>query len=394
MTVTKERRKTQTKPEMTPQSLMARASKRAGLDDFGDDEFIESLQALIDSALGEANLSERGEIMLHNSCVINLVNRLKVVDELKKHPEILETPVVEPVFITGLPRSGTTILHRLMATDPNFRAPKQWEIMFPAPAPDPATYLEDPRIGKANEFLAMMRQGQQGFSKIHESAAMMPEECNGLFSTSFSARSEIVRFHVPSYLRWLGSSDRAPAYRFYKKQLQMLSWKFPEKRWLLKDPAHRYFLDSLVEVFPDARIIHTHRDPLKVVPSTCSMIRAFRSMFSESVDSLTLGPFWLDELEIGCRKGAQALKASPPKSLLNVSYKQFVADPAARIQEVYEALDLPGKEEAGPRIAKALESRQKGKHGKHVYTLEEFGLTEAMVRKAYSWYYEKYDAYL
>src|SRR5262249_18399105 len=251
---------------------------RSGLSDFGDGRFREGLGVLIGAFNARDGAHAFGRIVFSNHVVSLLVNRLKIQADLTRHPEILDVPLARPLFITGLPRSGTTFLHRLMSEDPAGRTLRTWEGQMPSPPPTYETYRTDPRIALRRRQDDLANRLSPRLAMAHEVAAESPEEDIYLFARDFQSVMFETLFEVPEYTRWLRRRDLGPSYHYARRQLQLLSWKYRADHWVLKAPAHLSWLEELLDAFPDASVIVTHRDPLQVVSSWCSLMAGVRSI--------------------------------------------------------------------------------------------------------------------
>jgi hypothetical protein len=268
-------------PQLTVESLLSAASAKTGLSDFGDKSFLEPMSVLIDALTNEASLSVGGIYGQYQRILDLLVNRLRVEDALKKHPQILDEKIENPVVIVGLPRTGTTMLHRIMASDSRFFAPLWYEVRNPALFPceetewQPGSAGKDPRITDAEEQVAVMLQLAPELLKIHPLDPVGADEEIMLLEHSFFSTTPPAFASVPSYTKWLQTHDNTPGYRYLKVLLQYLQWQKRQagqnaQRWLLKAPHHLHNMKELFAVFPDAKVILTHRDPLQTIPSISS----------------------------------------------------------------------------------------------------------------------------
>ena len=251
---------------------MAVASHETGLEDFGEDSWEEGLDRLVDSLRSEGDLNEVGVQVVAAMLQDALKSRLWVTDWHNRCPEMSTTTVLDPVLIVGQPRTGTTILFDLLAQDDRFRVPLTWEVAQPHPPPETATYDTDPRIEASAAAGAMTEALIPGFQAIHPSGPLRGQECVAITAGDFRSLMFSTVFHVPSYSRWVvWEADMASAYRYHRRFLQLLQWHHGGRRWLLKSPAHQWCLATVFAEYPDATIVHTHRDPLKVVASTASL---------------------------------------------------------------------------------------------------------------------------
>ena len=265
-------------------SLLDDARRSTGLEDFGGDDFLEPLRVLLASLEDEARLTLMGRLLARSDVLNLLENRLQIRETVRRSPEILQIAVDGPLFIVGLPRSGTSILHELLAQDPASRAPLSWEARFPCPPPETATRETDPRIEQADRVFLFWNELVPAYRTMHEMGARIPCECIWLTAHSFRSEEFLGRQQLPSYGAWLAAADLRPAYRYHRLMLQLLAARQPTERWVLKAPSHMAALGTLLAEYPDARIVMTHRDPLKTMGSTASLLSALAWMRSDDAD--------------------------------------------------------------------------------------------------------------
>jgi len=355
-------------------SLIAAARRSAGLTDFVDESFREPMRRMLVSLEAEAQLHPLGRVTIRESLVRALVNRLRLEDLSAKHPEIRETPVVAPVFVVGLQRTGTTMLQRLLTCEPRLREMTAWEGLNPAPFPGgPNRHGEDPRISLARTAERALRYLGPELFAIHPVEAEAPEEDIHLLDVTFMSPAIDAIARVPSYQSWFCQVDQLSAYRYMRRLIQLLLWQ-RKGRWLGKTPHHMEHLDELLTVFPDARVVLTHRDPTRTVASFCSMMAHSRAMFCDRVD--------LDE--IGEQFGAKAIRAverlmavrdrAGPDSFLDVLYQDVLADPLEQVRRVYDFIGLDLAPETEAAMRQWLAHNRQTRHGVHSYQLADFGL--------------------
>jgi hypothetical protein len=314
---------------------------------------------------------------------------LFIEETLKKHPEIKARAIRRPVYLTGLPRTGTSALFNLLAIDDASRPLLYWEGCYPYPAPGAAPGAPDPRLAMLRQSLERMRQKDPEFAKIHEVTADGPEECVQLLAHTLGGVQLGIEPLISPYREWFEKQDLRAPYAYYADLLRMLDWQRPGQRWLLKSPAHLWALDVLVGLFPDACIIQTHRDPAQIIGSYCSMV-AMLMRGREGVDRRELGPAVLEYLARSVERGMAARDALGPARFVDVDYRQFVKDPMAAVETIYDAFKL----ELTPRTADAMRrhiaDHPQNKHGAHTYTLAEFGLTAEIVTQRLARYIERF----
>jgi hypothetical protein len=321
-----------------------------------------------------------------------LENRLHVVDTLKRNPEIAQAPVHRPLFIVGLPRTGTTILHELLAQDPSNRVPLTWEVMHPWPPPERARYETDPRIAQVEKHFAGVDKLVPGFKSMHPMGAQLPQECVAITQHDFATMLYPTTHYVPSYLQWLDGADMRPVYEAHKRWLQYFQWRCPAQRWVLKSPGHLWALDALLTVYPDARIVQTHRDPLKVLASLASLVVLLRGMASDRIEPQAIGAEWAVRLAQGLEKTMQvrASGALRDDRVFDMHFPEFIRDEIEMVGRIYRHFDMELSEEAEHRMRRFLAANPKDKHGAHRYTFVQSGLDPAVERRRYAAYQERY----
>ena len=375
------------------ESLLAQATKNAGLSDFGDAGFSEPLRVLLASFENEAALTLLGRIIARSDAVRTLENRLRFVDTLKRNPEIIEAPVRQLLFILGLPRTGTTILHELLAQDPANRVPMTWEVMHPWPPPERATYETDPRIAQVEKHFSGVDKIIPNFKSMHPMGALLPQECVAITQHEFATMIYPTTHAVPSYQRWLDAADMRPVYASHRRWLQYLQWRCPAERWVLKSPGHLWALDALLAVYPDARIVQTHRDPLKVIASLASLVTLLRGMASDRIDSSAIGAEWTVRLAQGLEKTMQvrATGVLHDDQVFDMQFTEFIADEIAMVRRIYAHFGMQLTTEAESRMRRFLAANPKDKHGAHRYTLAQSGLDPEVEGRRYAAYQQRYS---
>jgi hypothetical protein len=372
--------------------LLDAARRATGLDDFGDDDFRDPLTRLLSCLENEADLTLVGRIAARRDLVGLLINRLRLQDDRKRHPEIASERIVAPIFIVGLPRTGSTLLHHLLSQDPDTRAAQAWEVMYPSPPPTRATYETDPRIEQARKQLRWLDWMAPDFKTIHPVGARLPLECIAVMSASFRATRFQTTYNVPSYEAWLNAQDMRPAYAFHRRFLQHLQWQAPGNRWVLKAPSHVFSFDALLDTYPDARLVQTHRDPVTVMASVASLSSVLHDAFSRRREATRFGQEvttrWTDGLERSLEL-RQSGRVSPER-VVDVQYRELARDPMTTVCRIYEQFGMPLTSPADQRMRAFLAENQQNKHGRHRYELQAFGLDAQDLAhrfKAYSDYF-------
>lgn len=374
------------------ESLLAAARAATGLANLGDESFREGLRRLLAGYEGEARLTLFGRITARQQILELLTGRLHVVDAWRRHPEILEQPIERPVFILGLPRTGTSILHELMAQDPANRVPLTWEVQKPWPPPETATYETDPRIAESERHFARVHRALPVFRSMHPMGARLPQECVAITAYEFASMIPETTHRVPGYQAWLARTDLRPAYRFHRAFLQYLGWKCPGERWVLKSPQHLWALDALLDVYPDARIIQCHRDPVRVEASLVSLVTTLRGLGSGDVDPLEIGAEWSKHLAEGLQRAIDVRERAnlPDDRVVDVHFREFMQDEIGMVRHIYERLGMELGDEAERRMRAFLAENAADKHGAHHYTLRDGGLDRDAERRRFAFYQRRF----
>jgi hypothetical protein len=376
---------------LNEESLLEQAQELAQLSDFGDESFRVPLEILLSSLKEEAHLNFLGRVILRKHILSRLVNRLRLQENFKRYPQIAKVPIEKPLFILGLPRSGTTFLQNLLSQDPNCRWLHLWELSNPCPPPDENTQLNDPRISKAQKKVASYNWLAPQLSIAHELNPNGPEECNILFEHDLISILFELRANVPSYSQWLFEQDLLSSYQYYRQQLQLLAWKWSKPHWLLKAPVHLRYLSTLMTVFPDARIIYTHRDPLKVLPSFCSLCALIRGIYSDRLDPKSIGQYWFEWLFKSVEKSMLMRQAVPSQQIYDLNYLDLLREPIATVRQIYQQLDYPFTVTLEENLKRYISENPQYKHGVHRYSLEQFSLEPKKVRQQFESYTQMFN---
>ncbi len=373
-------------------SLLQSARKSASLTDFGHDSFRAPLERLVASLESEAQLTLLGRVIARRDLLRLLENRLRQVDLRKQHREINWERIERPLFILGLPRTGTSILHELMAQDPANRVPMTWEVMHPFPPPETRTFHSDPRIAQVDAHFSGIDRLLPDFKTMHPMGARLPQECVVITQHEFASMVWHTSNRVPSYQNWLDGADLRHVYESHKRWLQVLQWKAPAERWVLKSPGHLWALESLLAVYPDARIVQNHRDPLKVVASLVSLVCTLRSLATEEVDPHEIGRDWTQRLAAGLDHATRVRDEAklPESQVFDVPFREFMADEIAMVRKIYQHFGMQYTAEAERRMRAFLAANAADKHGRHTYDLSLGGLDEATERKRYAAYQQRF----
>lgn len=372
--------------------LLARAARSTGLSDFGDETFRTPLRLLLDAFEREAQLSALGRVIARTDLVRLLENRLRIVDTIKRNPAITDAPIRSPLFVIGLPRTGTTILHELLAQDPANRVPMSWEVQTVWPPPERATYESDPRIAAVDKHFAGVDRIIPGFKQMHPMGALLPQECVALMAHDFATMIFHTTHNVLTYQTWLENTDARWVYASHQRQLQYLQWRCPADRWVLKSPGHLWWLQALLAIYPDARIVQTHRDPLKVIASLTSLVTYLRSMASDQHEPHAIATDWTARLARGLENTITVRDTVqlPSARVFDMQFAEFIADEVAMVRRIYTHFDIEFSAEAEARMRRFLAANPADKHGRHRYTLADAGLDVATERRRYAAYQERF----
>lgn len=374
--------------DLSASTVIATAEESTDLRDFGGDEWREALDVLTDSLNTEAGLTEFGEVVAQADLVGSLTRRLQVVDHRRTHPEVAEGRIERPFFIVGQVRTGTTILFELLAQDPDARAPLTWEVDAPCPPPEAATHDTDPRIEDSRQIQEMMTSIIPDLKAMHPIGPLLAQECVRI--TAMDLRSFIFPtiYHVPTYARWLLETDMSSAYQWHRGFLQHLQSTIPVNRWVLKSPGHIWALDAMMKQYPDARVIQTHRDPLRTIASVSSLACTLRTFAAEQTSIEAVSREWAEYVIDGIDRSIDARESGivPASQVVDVQYQAFAADPIATVAAAYDQLGLAFTAEAESRMRRFLDTQPAHEHGGHHYTFAQTGLDERELRERTSRY--------
>jgi len=376
--------------EFSEAAVLEAARQAAGLSDFGDEGFREGLRVLLRTYEETANFSPKGRVRNQRRVVQLLANRLRVQEAFLEHPEIRRREIRSPVVLTGLPRSGTSALFNLLGADPAARPLRLWEALFPWPLEGHDPARSDPRRDAVEAHYQRGREKNPEFTKIHYVSADTPEECVLLLAHDFCDVQMGIEPLMEPYASWFPKQDLRRTYAYYADLLRLLDWQRPGERWTLKTPAHLWAVDVLVETFPDVNIVWTHRNPLQCIASICSMLAALM-VAREDFDPRELGPVTLEYYATSLERGLAARERLDPARVIDVDYRNFVSDPLACVESIYRHFDLPRGPEVEDALRRHVAENPQGKHGRHEYALEEYGLTPDRVRARFAGYVERYS---
>jgi hypothetical protein len=377
---------------LSADQLIAFAQRRTGLTEFGETPFRGPLQNFLRACVEEANLSLVGRIATHWDAIRFLSNLLRLCDEETRAPEILDQPVARPIFISGLPRSGTTFLHSLLAEDPANLAPRVWQLIHPYPLKNPGAGPDLRRRWVARQ-LRLFGLLAPEFRRMHPIDAGSPQECSEITAHVFASLRFDTTYRIPSYRRWLDETGHLDAYRFHKRFLQHLQHQTAGGgRWVLKCPDHVFALAAIRTVYPDARLVFVHRDPLAVLLSVARLTEVLRRPFTRNVDKTEIGrqdsERWLAATELMIAAAQEQRFAEP---IFHVHYLDLVSNPVSTVAALYRHFSGALDPDTAARIGRLVEAKPNGGYGAHGSRLEEYGLDAAFERERYARYMAHFE---
>ncbi len=379
-------------PRFDEAKMIAEARRNTGLHHFGDDDFVEPMRRLFYSFEEEAGLHLLGRAVMRGAAVRALECRLKLSQLRDLHPELVAQPVERPVFITGMQRTGTTKLHRLLSCATELRHLPSVEALRPAPlgrpvANEPGDFERRARQAKIAEW--GMKYLSPDLFAIHPIEADSPEEDVFLFDVTFISPAVDASLSVPSYTRWIREIDQRPPYAYVRRLIQLLLWQRPG-RYLGKTPHYQENLDVLFDVFPDGKVIHTHRDPRKVVPSFASMMAHTGALLADDVDGAAVGRRVADQMANSVERAIVARRAVGEGRVLDVHYRDLIGDTMGTMRKVYDFLELEWSQASVSRMEKWVGANPQHKYGRHRYTLADFGLDGDELDERFKAYRERF----
>jgi Sulfotransferase family len=374
--------------------LTDQAQQATGLQDFGEGSWKDGAERLIADLNERAALTEVGSMIAGSDVVEYLTSRLRIVDWVKRNPSIADADVRPPIVVLGQPRTGTTILFDVLAQDPANRVPLTWEVDQPWPPPETATYESDPRIDEVDAKLANVDLLIPGFRAMHDMGARLGQECVRITAGDFRSMIFATQYRVPEYQQWLlHQADMASAYRYHRMFLQYLQSAHPADRWVIKSPAHLWSLRALFDEYPEALIVQTHRDPLRVICSLASLVDLLRRLASDDVAISEVAAEWVDDIVLGLDRAIEARKDGtvPVGQAVDVLFRDFLQDPMAVVRTIYERLGIELSDEAEKAMRAFLDANPQEKHGGHRYSFADTGLDAGLLRERTRGYTEFFD---
>lgn len=377
----------------TVDDVLTAATERAGgRTDLGDGPYLEGLGRFCDSLAVDANLNELGEFVARERAIGHTVNRLNYIGDRTQYPEIATQRIEKPVFIIGMPRTGTTILHDILAQDPANRAPLTWETMFPSPPPRAATFATDERIALCASTMPPIEDQQ--LKAIHPMGAELSQECVTMMGEAMITPLFHNQFDVRTYQDWVDhGADWSSVYDFHHMQLQHLQAFNERDRWVLKTGAHLWGLEHLLETYPDARIVFTHRDPVKSMTSYASLTTIVRSGLSNRCDPREVAADWIPRLRDVLQHGVDVRTSRdyPDAIFYDMMFSDFITDQFGVVEQIYAAFDLPMSDNGARAMQSFIAANPPGVHGTHDYTPEQYGIDPDEVRAQFALYIAHFD---
>lgn len=376
----------------TEEFLHAAASEATGgLTDFGDPDYLRGLRVLLQALDSDTAFSPQGREVIAGTLTGALSARLRTFHGLRESPRCRALTIRRPLVIIGLPRTGTTALHKMLSMDPQFQGVEFWLGQAPMPRPPKSSWAQQPTYRQAVEAVRQMAQLMPEIAAFHEVTADGIDECLVLLQQSFTSNSWGSTYRVPSYDAWWRRQDERPAYRYLAQALRLIGSNDPDKSWLLKNPGHIWALDLLLEQFPDACLVQTHRDPAQVIPSVCNILASAR----RSTQAGTVDPVEIAAREISVWSEAIArvtrVRRIDGVSVHDVMHRDFRDRPLDVVEGIYRTFGFELTPEVRQQMRLWLEQNPEGKHGRHLYSAEEFGLSRESIRERFRDYIERFD---
>ncbi|GAB2652760.1 sulfotransferase [Prescottella soli] len=367
------------------EELHAEACAMSRYDDFGGDEYLEGLRVLLDSFEREADLTPHGKVIARKMIVGALTGRLISEAAFARYPEHVDVAVERPIFVSGITRTGSTALQRLLSADPGHQGVEMWLAEAPQPRPAREKWAENADFRRADAFYRSRQQNEPDLMKVHFMGAEEAEECWRLLQqTMLSISFECVSY-IPTYSKWLAQQDWTATYARYKKNLQLIGLNDPGRRWVLKSPSHVFAIDEIMKVFPDALFIRTFRDPRTSMASTFSLAEQGKHDMSNAFDRPAIGRTQLDLWARGSENFTRARARYNPDQFVDVDYRDFVADPIGTVESIYTRFALPFTDAARSAV-QAAHQESLGSHRapSHRYSLDDFGVTAEEVEARFA----------
>ncbi|MBW2268945.1 MAG: sulfotransferase [Deltaproteobacteria bacterium] len=380
---------------LDPRALLQEATKQTGLDDFGDEGFREPFERTCAALDGEAGLNAAGRGAQRQRVIELLTTRARAEHWFAKHPEILEESIVAPLVIVGLPRTGTTMLHRVIASDPSFDCALWYETRFPVPPLDWDWASPDPRIEQGKQEVAQTLEFVPELASVHPWDACQPDEELMLMEQSFLTQMAESYVDIPKFGAWRLQQSQRPSYAVLKRMLQLLQWQHrrlgrARERWVLKAPAHMKDMELLFETFPDVSVVQTHRDPVQSIPSICSMVHYVWQLGADAPDARSAGEQWSRIFCDSVNACMAFREAGHDDRFLDIQFLDSLKDPIGAVNRIYAFLGKSLTPFAEDQMRQWTEENAREKRPPHDYTLAKFGLSEEGIERDFGSYRERY----
>ncbi len=371
----------------TVDDLHASAVKACGLDDFGtdDDNYREALGVLLESFRRDADLTELGSKMQRFFIRNALVARLVSEAAFKQYPQHVDVAIERPIFVTGLPRTGTTAIHRLLTADPRHQGLELWLAEFPQPRPPRETWSQNPVFQQLDAQFAKAHAEDPDYTGLHYMTADEVEECWQLLRQSLHSVSYETLAHLPTYSKWLSQQDWTKPYQRHRKNLQLIGLNDTDKRWVLKNPSHLFALDAVFATYPDALVVQCHRPAETIMASMCSLAQHTTEGWSNSFTGEVIGQDALETWSRGLKLFDAERAKHDPAQFYDLDYFEFIKDPIATVERIYRQFDIEFTDAARESMeAMHAESQQGPRAPKHTYSLADYGLSPELVRDRFA----------
>jgi hypothetical protein len=361
------------------------ATGQTGLVDFGDPGYRHALRVLLEAFDIDLKLTDTGSRFAYDTFLVpTLIARLHTQTGWVEHPEVLAIPIHRPLVIIGFPRTGTTALHRLLSVDPQFQGLEHWLAQTPMMRPSRETWETHPAYLASVAKCEMLNAIIPELRSAHDTLAFEVEECGALLRQSFMYDG--FSHLLPTYDKWFLAQSKRESYRRYADVLRLIGGNEPNRRWLLKDPNHIAQIDTLMDVFPDACLIQTHRDPRKVVPSLCSLVHMWqRALEGEASCASLLGPRECAYLHKTLDR-IQAVRRKSPSQFFDVDHRRFLANPLGTVRDIYEYFGLDLSAHSEQLMREWVAATPPTRHGGHRYTNDPYGITDSQICATFAEY--------
>jgi Sulfotransferase family len=369
------------------------AASLAGSDDFGPDDYLPGLRIILRSVDSDTHMTPDGRELAWGNLLYALASRASVAKGLKEHPRALEERIVAPLVITGVPRTGTTALHKLISMDSQFQGIPHWLALTPVPRPPREEWQSQPGYERARLFLQSMFASVPEFRAAHNIVVDEVDECLEVLRQSFVSNRWACTWKAPSYDAWWQTQSERAAYRYYARTLQLIGHGHADQRWLLKNPGHIATLDLLFEVFPDAHVVHTHRSPLYTVPSISSnMLLSHRMYEGAKADQWAklLGPREMEKWADALRR-AKPVRDAHRGQIFHVYHRQLAREPMRVVRELYDHFGLELSQPTEAKMLARIQASPETRYGEHRYDLETFGLSKEEILERYAEYIAEFN---